>query len=418
MIRKGLRPGFKLALDFGTGEYAYRKVLPFKRSWIAIVVLAAFDIGFSIPAVTTFHQAASEWAKLDDLFDLVSALFLTAWLLGWSIGPLLMTTILALLIFGREVIKASPGKLEVMLGLPGVGLKAEYDVSKMRNLRIERSEKSSGKAWRGSHIAFDYGANSGEFGSNISAGNFEEIKSGIEAASSMRIRTGDATSAELAVEWEPEFSLLNDEAVDSVPAKPAGIADPVSFGSLSTIALILANLVPLGGAVFLGWDLGSVMVLYWAESAVIGFFNVCKIIVIGRWFALLAAPFFLGHFGAFMAVHFLFIYGIFVQGLQDNTGGDLSEVAQMFISLWPALAVLFASHAFSFFSNFLGRKEYLGRTVQKQMSEPYGRIVAMHLVIILGGGLSLILGETTLILIVVIAIKIWFDVRAHLKQRT
>ena len=60
-------------------------------------------------------------------------------------------------------------------------------------------------------------------------------------------------------------------------------------------------------------DLGKVMVLYWAESAVIGFFNICKIIVIGRWFALLAAPFFAGHFGGFMVIHFLFIF-FFIAG--------------------------------------------------------------------------------------------------------
>ncbi len=160
------------------------------------------------------------------------------------------------------------------------------------------------------------------------------------------------------------------------------------------------------------------MVLYWAESAVIGFFNVCKMLVIGRWLGLLAGLFFVGHFGAFMFVHFLFIYGIFVQGLQDNTGGDLTEVAQLFIDLWPALVALFASHAFSFYKNFLGRREYRGKTMQNQMSEPYGRIVFMHLVLILGGGVSLVLGETAPVLMTVIVLKVWFDVKAHLKQRT
>ena len=179
----------------------------------------------------------------------------------------------------------------------------------------------------------------------------------------------------------------------------------------------MANLVPLAGAAFYGWNLGHVMVLYWAESAVIGVFSVCKIVVVGRWFALLAGPFFVGHFGAFMSVHFLFIYGIFIQGVQDNSGGDLSEVMQMFTDLWPALAILFASHAFSFFHNFLGRKEYLGRGVQTQMAEPYRRIVFMHVVVILGGGLTLVLGKPTPVLLLVIALKIYFDVKAHLKQR-
>jgi hypothetical protein len=417
MIRKGLRAGFKLSLDLGREENGYRKVLPFRRSWLAIGILLAFDIAFSIPAVTTFQQAASEWGKFDDLFDLVSALFLSAWLLGWSIAPILMTTILAVLLFGREVIKVESGKVQIILGLPGIGLKGEYKVSKMRNMSLQAPIKGSGNSWRGSHISFDYGANSCEFGSNISEEDFAAIGNSIAVVGGTPIRTGDARPSELKGEWEPEIWQEDKALPEPVHFDPVVETEPVTMGSLSTITLVLANLIPLFGAAFLGWNLGTVMVLYWAESAVIGFFNVCKIAVIGRWFALLAGPFFIGHFGAFMAVHFLFIYGIFVQGLEDNSGGDLKEVGQLFVGLWPALATLFASHAISFFNNFIGRKEYLHRKVNKQMSEPYSRIVAMHLVLILGGGITLVVGEATPVLIVVIGLKIWFDVRAHLNER-
>ena len=80
--------------------------------------------------------------------------------------------------------------------------------------------------------------------------------------------------------------------------------------------------------------------------------------------------------------------------------------------------MLFASHAYSFYRNFLGRGEYRRRSVKNQMSEPYSRIIFMHLVLILGGGVTLILGEPTPVLLIVIALKVWFDIKAHLKQRT
>ena len=64
------------------------------------------DLIFIIPLVTTIQEAAEQWSKFDSLIDLVGALFLSAWLLGWSIGPLLMTGILVLLLFGREVLTA------------------------------------------------------------------------------------------------------------------------------------------------------------------------------------------------------------------------------------------------------------------------------------------------------------------------
>jgi hypothetical protein len=228
------------------------------------------------------------------------------------------------------------------------------------------------------------------------------------------IRQGDALPEEMAANWDPVKDSDPSARVDEEPV--AGPA--LTLASPSTVTLIIANLVPLAGTVFLGWNLSDVMVLYWAESAVIGFFNVCKMAVIGRWGVLLTGPFFIGHFGGFMAVHFLFIYTLFVKGLEggESSAGNLDEVAQLFVNLWPALLALFLSHAFSFYRNFLGRNEYRGRTMRKQMSEPYSRIIFMHLVIIFGGGLSLFLGEPAPVLVIVIGLKIIFDVKAHLKE--
>jgi hypothetical protein len=162
-------------------------------------------------------------------------------------------------------------------------------------------------------------------------------------------------------------------------------------------------------------------VLYWAESAIIGFWNLCKILTVGRWLGVFAGIFFLGHFGGFMAVHFLFIYTIFVEGVGGHNGpggGDLADVAGMFLRLWPALLALFISHGLSFFMNFLGREEYRGMTVNRQMGAPYNRIVFMHLVLIFGGGLALFLGDTTPVLLIVIVLKIAFDLRAHRRERS
>ena len=417
MIRKGLRPGIRLAIDQPRTNNGFRRVLPFRKSWVAIGILAAFDAVFIIPAISVFQQAVTSWGKFDDLFDLVAALFSTAWLLGWSIAPLLMTAILALMLFGREVIKAEPGKVKVFIGLPVIGVAAEYDASRMRNLRFERPPKKSGKAWRGTHMMFDYGANTIALGSDIGGDDFINLKHQLQDATGRVFRRGEASAEEVEGQWEnAALQSAEEPGSEAVNFDPAVSAKPLSLSSLSTLALIIANLVPLAGAALLGWNLSDVMVLYWAESAIIGVFNVGKIIVIGRWFAVLAAPFFLGHFGGFMSIHFLFIYTIFIEGPRQMTDNSLGEVALLFGALWPALAALFISHAFSFFKNFLGRREYRQRTVKNQMSEPYSRIVFMHLVLIFGGGLTLVLGESAPVLMVVIVLKIWMDVRAHLKE--
>jgi hypothetical protein len=283
----------------------------------------------------------------------------------------------------------------------------------MRNLRFERPPAKSGRSWRGGHMLFDYGANPVRFGSDLDGATAIDLRHAVEAACGTEIRSGEALPEELQGPWEKAPAEL-----PAAAGPDSGSADEaLSLASPSALFLIVANLVPIMGAAFLGWHLSDVMVLYWAESAIIGFYNICKIAVIGRWTALAAVPFFVGHFGGFMAVHFLFVYGIFVEGMQDGgSGGDLRAVATLFIGLWPALLALFLSHGYSFLANFLGRQEYRRRTVKDQMTEPYSRIVFMQLVLIFGGFLTMLLGSPTPVLLLVVGAKIWFDLRAHLKQ--
>jgi hypothetical protein len=401
-------------MDLPDDQGGYHRVWPFRRSWVAITILAVMDIAFLVPAILTFREVIGEWGSFDSLFGLVTALFMSAWLLGWLMAPLIMTAILLVMLFGREALKVHPGTVELFLGFPYLGLMVTYDVTKMRNLRVEQPLKKSGTSWRGKHFVFDYGANTVSFGSDVNSDELAQIENSIQMVSGTAIRSGEALPEEVAVKWEPEA----DESPVTPMADPVSKVRPVTLSSASTLVLIIANMVPIAGTVFLGWKLSDVMVLYWAESAVIGFFTICKIIVIGRWMALLAGPFFLGHFGGFMAIHFLFIYTIFVKGPEgmNASGSDLSDVTRLFVILWPALAALVASHTYSFFANFLGRGEYRKSTVKEQMSKPYGRIVFMQLVLIFGGGISMILGQIEPVLIAVIGLKIYFDVKAHIKE--
>lgn len=387
---------------------------PFRRSWVAIIILLAMDIAFLVPAITTFRQMTGMGDGADSLFDLVGTLFLGAWLLGWSMAPLILTSILLLMAFGREVVKARSGQVELFLGLPFVGITAVYEVARMRNLRVEQPPPKSGKSWRGQHFEFDYGANSIAFGSDVNEMDLGAVAGEIQAASGKSIRKGRASEEELAEQWEP----VPEDAVEEPVAELAVENDPGTWVTPATLAMIMANLIPVAGTLFFGWKLSDVMVLYWAESAVIGFYNLLKIAVIGKWFALFAGPFFAGHFGGFMVVHFLFLYTIFVKGPgAEDSSSDLGEVAMLFYGLWPALLALFISHGISFWTNFIGRREYKSRTVNNQMSEPYGRIVFMHMVLIIGGAVTMFLGESTPVLLVVIGLKILFDVKAHIKER-
>ena len=69
-------------------------------------------------------------------------------------------------------------------------------------------------------------------------------------------------------------------------------AEPPGWNSASVLALLLANLVPLVGVLGFGWDLGAIMVLFWAESGIIGFYSILRLCYVAGWGAIFLGPFF------------------------------------------------------------------------------------------------------------------------------
>jgi Family of unknown function (DUF6498) len=47
--------------------------------------------------------------------------------------------------------------------------------------------------------------------------------------------------------------------------------------SRSAVALVIANAIPLIGVLFFGWSLITILVLYWIENGIVGFWNIPKI---------------------------------------------------------------------------------------------------------------------------------------------
>ena len=196
---------------------------------------------------------------------MTSALFIRFWLLGWSIAPLPLTVLLVLLLFGREEVRAEPGRVEFFLGLPFLGLSASYAPGIMRNLRLEQPPEKSGRSWRGPHAVFDYGANSVASGSNLNEQCLAALKGRIATAAGTQIRSGDALAGELESDWAPgtlaRLAGTAEESVDYERVETLSGDDEVTWSSPSALALILANCVPLAGATLLYWSLGAVMVI-------------------------------------------------------------------------------------------------------------------------------------------------------------
>ncbi len=183
----------------------------------------------------------------------------------------------------------------------------------------------------------------------------------------------------------------------------------------SIILLVVVNVIPIAGVILFGWDVGTLLLLYWLESVVIGLLNIPKMLTakagnykLGH--RLYLTVFFGVHYGLFCFGHYSFLQRFF------DTIPELSSLLTQIISLEGVLisaAGLFLSHAISMLINFYGKGEYLRRQAGAQMFLPYGRIFIMHIVIIFGGIIVDATGAPIYALIILVVLKTAIDVVSH-----
>ena len=83
--------------------------------------------------------------------------------------------------------------------------------------------------------------------------------------------------------------------------------------------------------------------------------------------------------------------------------------------LYPILSLVL-SHGFSYVWNYLKYGEYKTAALQVLMTRPYSRIIILHLTVIFGGILVMILQSPGAGLFLLIALKIAFDLTAHVRE--
>ncbi len=210
---------------------------------------------------------------------------------------------------------------------------------------------------------------------------------------------------------------------------------------VSLVALVLTNVGVLIAVVFEKIAVQDVLLLYWSESAVIGFFTVLKILTAadGRaereiearrretgsdWELVLdvarrvfMSAFFCVHFGGFMFVHFLFL------GMLLPNEGAPSIVdprsATILSGLRPVLlgiVGLFLSHGVSFFAHWLFGGERRTALVAHVFTAPYARIFVMHITILLGAAVVFQLRSAIFPVAVLIVLKTAIDGVAHWRE--
>lgn len=193
----------------------------------------------------------------------------------------------------------------------------------------------------------------------------------------------------------------------------------------SVLILILANIAPLYGIIFLDWEVFPLLLLFWLENVVIGIFNVFKMLIAVpdnqiTWFSkLVFIPFFCFHYGMFTFVHGVFVFGLFggyfTQGAPFPDLNTVIQSVRDYQLEWLVLVLVF-SHGISFVINYIGKSEFRKASLTNLMQQPYSRVVLLHVTILAGGFLVMSLGSPILGLLLLIICKTILDIRTHIKE--
>src|SRR5712691_3107274 len=149
--------------------------LPRRSNWMATVAAGAMFALFagilvSVIAKLDLHAARSVSALMSFLFELF-------WILGWSVGVVVLGALTVLLGFYRESVRLDGGRLVAQSRIGPLRMIAEYDHAHVRNLRIEPD--AGGKGVR---VRFDYGEGSRNLGDTMPKPDAERLVAALRGA--------------------------------------------------------------------------------------------------------------------------------------------------------------------------------------------------------------------------------------------
>ena len=201
----------------------------------------------------------------------------------------------------------------------------------------------------------------------------------------------------------------------------------------AVVALVLANAIPLAGVLWFGWNVWTILIVYWLENGIVGVYNVLKMrkaeappdpdggsmrlngrpVDSGSTPALIT--FFVIHYGMFWLVHGIFVLTLPLFGMMAGDDVDLTSGLDP-VTIVVALIALTISHGVSYYVNFLRAGEYRRVSAAGQMFAPYGRLVVLHVTIILGGMAIAVTGAPEAAVAILVILKTVLDVGFHLAE--
>lgn len=216
----------------------------------------------------------------------------------------------------------------------------------------------------------------------------------------------------------------------------------------SAIFLVLANLYPIYGVVFLGWNAKFILYTYWCENLIIGLFTVLKMLKTKIYLdntqsnnpSLNSNAISEGNNSKIFSFIWVycgasFLYYIVIAILTTEAGGIV--VFNLPHQIIVPVCFIFLSHAFSYVVNFIIGEEYKKLSLDEEIKMPVRRLVIVHLTVTLGSlvikgvgvilmiimalffGLTISQSATGVVLMIIMVLaKIFLDIIAHLQEHS
>lgn len=166
-------------------------------------------------------------------------------------------------------------------------------------------------------------------------------------------------------------------------------------------AILVGNLIPVAGVLFLGWDAARILMLYWVENVVVGLLTLPRIVAAQRLptgasggrlgNAISVSVFFVIHYGVFCMGHLVFAMALAADFIAAE-GGDRDVWDRTFDDpafLWAILAMA-ALHLVTQVRSWWMTGAWRQASPTLEMFKPYGRIFVLHLTVLLGAWLLLV----------------------------
>lgn len=199
-------------------------------------------------------------------------------------------------------------------------------------------------------------------------------------------------------------------------------ADPLARLNLAV------DFLPILAIFLFGWGATPLVALYWLENLVIGVFAAARILGSGLSQmrrgdntgagAFFLAPFFCFHYGAFCWGHGVFLATF---AMPEMGFPDPRLLISWALGSGPYLpwflAAIIAANLAVFLADFIGRGEINRTKMDEEMAAPYGRIVTLHIAIILGAMFAFGSDEPLLGVLLLILIRVAFGVFLAVRRR-